>query len=224
MKRNCTRVKLKTLELDLLVKESKKLLFTGMFDGRLCSVQSERDGSWSLTLDVLQKYHPLSKDYLSEIEQLKICLDDEYGCEDLEIIVVEYQNSKSPVIHKFDESTYEKFSKRVMGELGIEIALAVNGDIEAGYRVFEHVASIEMSDDLETQMRINALLTLMKGIDMLPPTHVIDSLRERFTHSLKYFGESEDTDAMRSWLDAACLKARSMLNSASTAPRRAATI
>lgn len=223
MKRNCTRVKLKSSDIKILAMSVDAWKNLGWFESRYAA-QSEGDGSWSLTLDVLQEFHPLSKDHLSKIEQIKIVLDDEFGWEDLEIVVIEYQNSKTPVIRKFDKSTYEKFSERVMGELDLDIALAVNGDIEAGYRVFEHVASIDMIDDVDTQTRISALLNLMKDIDMLPPAHVIDSLRERFTHSLKYFGESEETNTFRSWFDAACLKARSMLNSASTAPRRAATI
>ncbi len=221
MKRNFTRVKLKSSDIEILVMSADAWIKCGWFESRRYAAQSEGDGSWSLTLDVLQEFHPFSKDLLSEIEQIKLCLDDLSGCKDLEIIVIEYQNSKTPVIHKFDKSSYEKFAKRVMGELDFEIALAVNGDIEAGYRVFEHVASIDMIDDVDTKTRISALLNLMKDINMLPPAHVINSLRERFTHSLEYF---EDTNAFQSWFDAACLKARSMLNSASTAPRRAATI
>lgn len=224
MKRNCTRVKLKASNLEVLVTSAAAWIQCGWFESRRYAAQIEGDGSWSLTLDVLQEFHPLSKDHLREIELTKLWLDEESDCEVLEIIVIEYQNSKTPVIHKFDKSSYEKFVERVMGELDIEIALAVNGDIEAGYRVFEHVASIDMIDDVDTKTRISALLTLMKDINMLPPAHIIDSLRERFTHSLEYLGESDEMNAMQSWFDAACLKARSMLTPASTAPRRAATI
>lgn len=223
MKRNFTRVKLKTSDIGILAMSVNKLHETGLIDSRHYAFQREGDDSWSLTFDVLQEFHPLSKDSLTAIEIRRAGFGNYYECEDFEIVVIEYQNSKTPVIRKFDASCLENFMRRMKGCISDELELARNGDIEAGHRVFEHVASIDINED-DSEVRIQTLLFNMKRFNMIPQEHLVAPLRERFAHAMKTMVEHEGKRAMQSWFDAACLKARSMLNSASTAPRRAATI
>ena len=223
MKRNLTRVKLKSSDVEILAMSANYLHEQGCFESRY-NAQRETDGSWSLTLDVLQEFHPLSKFALSSIEVCRAKLGIEFECEDFEITVIEYQNSKNPVIREFEDSTVANYKKQMDGGMRNEIDLAREGNIEAGYRIFEHIANMDIVDDYVSQQRVMAFLGVMKGADMIPQGHLVDALKERFAHALKYFNDDEDKNAMCSWFDAVCLKARSMLTPASTAPRRAATI
>lgn len=224
MKRNFTRVKLKSSDVEILVMSGNQLHETGLIESRHYAVQRVGDGSWSLTLDVLQEFHPLSKDDLYKIEFARVKTGVGYECKDFEIAVIEYQNSKNPVIRKFDDSCLKNYHRKMEDGMRNEIALAREGDIDAGNRIFEHVASINIIDDQYSQAKIIAFLGVMRMVGMIPQGHLVDSLRERFAHAKKILESNDDMNAMQSWFDAVCLKARSMLIPASTAPRRAATI
>lgn len=224
MKRNFTRVKLKTSNFEIIAMSSHQLHESGWFVTRPYVAQKDADDAWSLTFDVLQEFHPMPKKTLFTIEFYRAKLGTEFECEDFEITVIEYQNSKNPVIRKFDDSSVANYKKQMDGGMRNEIDLVMQGDIEAGHRIFEHIANMDIVDDHVSQQRVMAFLGVMKDTGMIPQGHLVDALKERFAHALKYFNDDEDKNAFQSWFDAACLKARSMLTPASNAPRHAATI
>lgn len=167
MKRNCTRVKLKSSDIKFLVMSVDELEKFGCFESRFYNIQPEGDGSWSLTLDVMQEFHPLSKDCLFRTELFQAGFGKGCGCEDFEIVVIEYLNSKKPVIRKFDDSNMEKIKMKLEGVMSDELELARNGDIEAGHRIFQHLASMEINEDIDSKMRIHALLSCIKKVGMM---------------------------------------------------------
>lgn len=186
----------------------------------------EMNGKYSLTVDIEPALHPLDNVFIEGLSTHRYMLSAT-GTGDFEIVVIEYKDSKSPNIRRFNRDSVNAAEFSFGPEMYECLNKSSAGDRESGEKLYEFVAHIPLDDEVTLcGAKIMTAFDAIRESNAIPRTNLIERIRERLEFARNSYKDIKHIKHQQliSWIESACLKARVHASPASNIQRRSATI